>query len=158
MCFAALVADTFSSSDAPVPVHDAHLPLRAQPTTFFRNPNDTHSDSPIAFDTQSTLSSLAHGALMRAWKNGDMTSSSFRERFPRFFCVPLSSSRRPYVVNRTGTLDFRRCVGLWVLAGACGKTSLLCCFALGDFPKEYVRHSLSCQLRHQLTCIIYFFN
>ena len=23
--------------------------------------------------------------------------------------------------------------------GACGKTSLLCCFALGEFPKEYVR-------------------
>ncbi len=23
-------------------------------------------------------------------------------------------------------------------AGACGKTSLLCCFALGEFPKEYV--------------------
>ncbi|KAF8198051.1 hypothetical protein BJ912DRAFT_952887 [Pholiota molesta] len=26
--------------------------------------------------------------------------------------------------------------------GACGKTSLLCSFALGEFPKEYVRFSL----------------
>jgi GTPase SAR1 family protein len=25
--------------------------------------------------------------------------------------------------------------------GACGKTSLLCSFALGEFPKEYVRRS-----------------
>ena len=27
---------------------------------------------------------------------------------------------------------------LHIPLGACGKTSLLCCFALGEFPKEYV--------------------
>jgi hypothetical protein len=26
--------------------------------------------------------------------------------------------------------------------GACGKTSLLCSFALGEFPKEYVRYEI----------------
>jgi Rho family protein len=30
--------------------------------------------------------------------------------------------------------------------GACGKTSLLCAFALGEFPKEYVRCFASCAL------------
>ena len=30
--------------------------------------------------------------------------------------------------------------------GACGKTSLLCCFALGEFPKEYVRTRIAALL------------
>lgn len=46
------------------------------------------------------------------------------------------------------------------ITGACGKTSLLCCFALGEFPKEYVSESIDiagcpqrrCWLRPFLSC------
>lgn len=38
--------------------------------------------------------------------------------------------------------------------GACGKTSLLCAFALGEFPKEYVR-SLFLLIETLAKCIIY---
>lgn len=36
-----------------------------------------------------------------------------------------------------------QCVSAMPMIGACGKTSLLCSFALGEFPKEYVRVPLS---------------
>jgi GTPase SAR1 family protein len=39
--------------------------------------------------------------------------------------------------HRSSILQIRRKLVI-VGDGACGKTSLLCAFALGEFPKEYV--------------------
>ena len=55
---------------------------------------------------------------------------------------PFLQIRRKLVIVGDGMLPPSHCpldpLNSYI-TGACGKTSLLCSFALGEFPKEYVR-------------------
>lgn len=67
------------------------------------------------------------------WAHGPLVLDTEKAGYSRRWCVVFLSSSSPGPVSSS-----------YLLAppGACGKTSLLCSFALGEFPKEYVSFGL----------------